>query len=89
MESTTNLFGFEQIYSDSSVDTTLFFEKINKEIKGYLLEKIIGTDSSDGDLDFLETLTNRIQEDFEVLTGEDSVKKRFIRARWHVFSLCY
>ena len=80
IESTPNLFGFEQIHSDSSVDTTLIFEEINKELEGYLLEKSINTEATDGVFDFLETLTNRIQEEFEELIGEDSGKKRFIRA---------
>ena len=43
IELTPNLFRFEQIDSDSSVDTTLIFEEINKELEGYLLEKSINT----------------------------------------------
>ena len=55
MASKTNLFGFEQREPNSSVDATLIFEKINKEL---------------GEL-----------------TGEDSIKKRFIRALTHTFAL--
>ena len=48
MASSTNLFGFKQIQLDSSVDPTLIFEEINKELEMYLLEKSIDTDSTDG-----------------------------------------
>ena len=75
MASTENLFGFEQIEVDSGVDTTLIFEEINKELEEYLLEKNIDTDSRDGVFDFLETLINRVQEDFHQLIGEDTDKK--------------
>ena len=65
MASTENLFGFEQIEVNSGVDATLIFEEINKELEEYLLEKSINTDSADGDFDFLEALSNRVQEDFD------------------------
>ena len=87
MTSRTNLFGFEQREPNSSVDATLIFEKINKELGEHLLEKSIHTDSTDGVFDFLESLTNRVQDDFDELTGEDSIKKRFIRALTHTFAL--
>lgn len=41
----------------TSVDATLIFEKINKELKEYLLEKSIDSNSTDGVFDFLEALT--------------------------------
>ena len=56
MVSTQNLFGFEQIETDSGVDATLIFEEINNELEEYLLEKSIDTDSTDGVFDFLEAL---------------------------------
>ena len=46
MESTENLFGFEQIEVDSGVDTTSIFEEINKELEEYLLDKSANTDST-------------------------------------------
>ena len=55
MASSTNLFGFEQIEPDSSVNATLIFEEINKELGGYLLEKSIDTDSTDGVFDCSES----------------------------------
>ena len=87
MASSTNLFGFEQIEPDSSVNATLIFEEINKELGGYLLEKSIDTDSTGGVFDCLESWTNRVQEDFDKLIGEDSVKKRFIRVLTRIFVL--
>ena len=49
-------------------------------MKGTYWKKILTLESTDNVFDFLETLTNRIQEEFEELIGEDSAKKRFIRA---------
>ena len=63
MASITNLFGFEQIESDSGLDPTLIFKLINKDREEYLLvpihqvPKSINTDSTDSVFDFLETLT--------------------------------
>ena len=72
MESTENLFGFEQTEVDSGVDTTSIFEEINKELEEYLLDKSANTDSTDSVFDFLELLSNRVQEDFNELIGEDT-----------------
>lgn len=66
---------------------TFIFEKINKEPKKYLLEKGIDADSTDGIFDFLETLTNHVQKDFDELLGEDTDKKQFIKALTHTFAL--
>ena len=85
--STTNLFGFEQIESKSGVDTTLIFEELNKELEENLLEKRVGTYSTDGIFDFLETLTNYVKEDFEEFIGEDTSKNRFVRGLTRIFAL--
>ena len=88
MVSTQNLFGFEQIETDSRVDATLIFEEINNELEEYLLEKSIDTDSTDGVFDFLEALNNHIQEDFDELIGEDTTdKKQFIKALMDISAL--
>ena len=87
MASTENLFGFEQIEVNSGVDAKLIFEEINKELEEYLLEKSINTDSADGDFDFLEALSNRVQEDFDELIGEVNDKKQFIKALTGIFAL--
>ena len=80
LASTQNLFGFEQIEADSGVDATPIFEEIIKELEEYLLEK-------NGVFDFLEALSNRIQEDFDELIGEDTDKKLFIKALTCIFAL--
>ena len=87
MSTTENLFGFEQISVNDKVETTLIFEEINKELEEYLLEKSIATDSTDSVFGFLESLKNRGQEDFDELIGEDTNKKRFIKALTRVFAL--
>ena len=87
MASTENIFSFEQIEVDSGTDATLIFEEINKELEEYLLEKSIDTDSTDGVFDFLETLSNRVQGDFDELIGENTDKKWFIKALTLIFAL--
>ena len=87
MASTAILFGLEQIKANSGANTTLIFEEINKELEEHLLEQSINTDSTDGVFDFLEALTNCVQEDFGELIGEVSDKKRFVRALTGIFAL--
>ena len=48
METSENLFGFEQIGVGAEIDSTLIFEEIRKEVKEYLLEGSDDTDSTDG-----------------------------------------
>ena len=47
----------KKIDIDKRVDATLIFEKINKELEEYLLEKSFDSNSTDGVFDFLEALT--------------------------------
>ena len=87
MESSTNLFGLEQIDDKKILDTLLIFEEINREIEKYRLEKSEDSDSADRVFDFLEGLSNRIQDKFYELIGEDTNKKRFIKALTRIFTL--
>ena len=87
MSTTENFFGFEQIRVNDKVETILIFEEITKELEEYLLEKSIDTNSTDSVFDFLELLTNRVQEDFDELIGEDTNKKSFIKGLTHIFAL--
>ena len=64
MASTSNLFELEQIIEKTSVDATLLFEEIHKEIREYLTEEI-DTHLTDGVFDLLENLTNHLREDFD------------------------
>ena len=75
MSSSQDLFAFEEeTESDSVIDATHIFEDINKELEEYLLEKNIDADSTDYIFDFLESLANRVQEDFDSLIGDDTDK---------------
>ena len=74
MASSNLLFELEQLNVDANVDVTFMFEEINKEVEEYLLEKSIDTDSTGWVFDFLESLTNRVQEDFDNTMGEETEK---------------
>ena len=87
MEATNNLFGLEQKHVDIKIDSTLIFEEIRKELKEYLLEQSVNSDSTDSVFDFLAMLSDRIQEEFDKLFQGDSNKKRFLRALTRIFAL--
>ena len=86
-ESSKNLSGFSQIGTVTNVDTILIFEGIRKEVEGYLLEQSDDTDSTDGVLDFLAALSDKIWEEFEELLDGDSDKKRFLMVLTRIFAL--
>ena len=86
-ESSKNLSGFSQIGIVTNVDTILIFEGIRKELEGYLLEESDDTDSTDGVLDFLAALSDKIWEEFEELLDGDSDKKRFLMVLTRIFAL--
>ena len=86
-ESSKNLSGFSQIGTVTNVDTILIFEGIRKELEGYLLEQSDDTDSTDGVLDFLAALSDKIWEEFEELLDGDSDKKRFLMVLTRLFAL--
>ena len=87
MEASKNLFDFEQIDVDIEIDSTLIFEEIRNELKEYLLEQSVNSDSTDSVFDFLATLSDRILEEFDKLFEGDSNKKRFLRALTRIFAL--
>ena len=68
-------------------DATLIFEEINKELEEYLLEKSIKTDLTASVFDFLEGLSDRVQEEFDQLLKGDTDKKWFVKALTCIFSL--
>ena len=51
------------------------------------LGKSINVNSTDGVLGFLENLTNRVQENFKEIIGEDTDKKRFLKSLARIFTL--
>ena len=82
-----NLFGFEQIDVSSTAGNTLIFEEIRKEVEEYLLEESDDADSADGIFDFLSTLPDTIQEEFDKLLDDNTNKKCFLRALTRIFAL--
>ena len=71
-----NLFGFEHTEVSSETDSTLIFEEIRKEVEEYLLGESDSTELTDRVFDFLTTLYEKIQEEFDKLLDSDSDKKR-------------
>ena len=82
-----SLFGFEQIDAGSIADSTLIFEEIRKEVEEYLLEESDNADSTDRIFNFLSTLSDKIQEEFDELLDGNTNKKRFLRALTQIFAL--
>ena len=87
METSNNLFGFEQIDADIKVDSTLIFEEIRKELEEYLPEQSVDSDSTDAVFDFLATLSDRIQGELDELLEGDNDKKCFPKALTRIFAL--
>ena len=87
MESSENIFSFEQIRVRSAIVSTLIFEEIRKEVAEYLLGESDDTDSTDGASDFLTTLSEKIQKEFDELLDGNNDKKRFLRSLTTIFAL--
>ena len=87
MESTKNLFSFKQIDDRTNIDSTLIFEEIKKEVEDCLLGESEDTVSTDRVFDFLSTLSEKIQEEFDQLLDGNTNKKRFLRALTGIFAL--
>ena len=60
--------------------TPFIFENIIYEFEEYMLEKQIKSDAEDRFLSIGESITNKVQEDFGELIGDDTDKKRFIES---------
>ena len=82
-----SLFDMELDDEIKELDTPLFFEKIEQELKEFLLEQQVEGDSTDGIFDLLDNLTNKVQEDLDEIIGEDGDKKRFIKSLTRIFAL--
>ena len=88
MTSSNKIFELEQIIVENTgVDATRIFEEIHKEIGDDLTGQGHDGDSTDGVFDFLENLTSSLHEDFDVLIGEDTDKKHFVKALTRIFAL--
>ena len=69
------------------IDVPFLTKEMEKELKQYLLEQQVEGDSTDGPFGLIESLTNRLQEDFDEIIGEDNNKKSFIKSLTHIFAL--
>ena len=87
MEASEDFLSLEQIRAGIETDNTLIFEEITRELEVYLLKTGDDADSTDGVFDFLTSLADQIQGEFEELLDGDSDKKRFLRALWKIFAL--
>ena len=82
-----DLFKFERKGAGLDTDNTLIFEEITRELEAYLGRESDDADSTDGVFDFLTTLADQVQEEFEELLDSDSDKKCFLRALSKIFIL--
>ena len=60
--------------------TPFIFENIIYALEEYMLEEQIESDAEDRFLSIGESITNKVQEDFGELIGDDTDKKRFIES---------
>ena len=87
METSEDLFGLEQIGAVIETDNALIFEEIKRELEAYLSRESDDADSTDGVFEFLASLADQVQGEFEELIDNDSDKKRFLRALSKIFTL--
>ena len=87
MGASEDLFSLEQIGAGIETDNTLIFEEITRELEAYLSRESDNADSTDGVFDFLTSLADQVQGEFEELIDGDSNKKHFLRALSKTFAL--
>ena len=87
MEMSENLFSLEQLGASIETDNTSILEEITRELDAYLLEESDDADSTDGVFEFLTSLLDQVQGEFEELLDGNSDKKRFLRALLKIFAL--
>ena len=89
--SSGNLFDMELEWEEEKeeieIDASFFFQEMEKELKEFLLEQQVEGDSKDGAFEFVSNLTNRIQEEFDEIIGQDTDKKSFIKLLMRIFAL--
>ena len=86
IEMLKDLFSSEQKQTPTEIDSIVIFNEIRKDLEDYLLEQSEDVNSTDGVFEFLSSLSEKIQEEFNKLLGEDN-DKRFIKALAKVFAL--
>ena len=61
--------------------------KIKEELEEYMLEEHVESDTKDGIFSIVESVTDKLQEDFDESIGEDNDKNRFIKSLTRVSAL--
>ena len=82
-----DLFKFEQKRVGLDTDNTVIFEGITRELEAHLARESDDANSTESVFDFLTSLADQVQEEFEKLLDGDSDKKRFLRALSKIFTL--
>ena len=72
-ESSKELFSI--FIESETVDQALLFEAINKELEAFLAKGFNEKDGADGIPDFLATISDTVQEEFDELVSGDSDTK--------------
>ena len=86
IEMLKDLFSSEQKQTPTEIDSIVIFNEIRKDLEHYLLEQSEDVNSTDGVFEFLSSLSEKIQEEFNKLLGEDN-DKRFIKELAKVLAL--
>ena len=86
IEMLKDLFSSEQKQTPTEIDNIVIFNEIRKDLEDYLLEQSEDVNSTDGVFEFLSSLSEKIQEEFNKLLGEDN-DKRFIKELAKVLAL--
>lgn len=81
-----NLFESEQSWAGVETNIALVFEEITRELEAYLVTESSDQDSTDGVSDHFSSIFDAVQEEFELISGDDD-KKRFLQALSRIFAL--
>lgn len=81
-----NLFESEQSWAGVETNNALVFEEITRELEAYLVRESSDQDSTDGVSDHFSSIFDAVQEEFELISGDDD-KKRFLQALSRIFAL--
>ena len=89
--SSGNLFNmkleWEEEKEEIEIHAPFLFQEMEKELKEFLLEQQVEGDSKDETFEFVDNLTNRIQEEFDEIIGQDINKKSFIKLLICIFAV--
>lgn len=81
-----NLFESEQSWAGVETNIALVFEEITRELEAYLVRESSDQDSTDGVSDHFSSIFDAVQEEFELISGDDD-KKCFLQALSRIFAL--